>query len=100
MKLSYSKPFLNALNYASTSNIEELMKFHNLIDKTFETDFYFVGVRFAFQNLSRDWGGGGGGGSGATFVFYSVKLCILVLKYIFFILCFPYNLHVDQALEV
>ena len=27
------------LNYASTENIEEDMKFYNLSDKTFETDF-------------------------------------------------------------
>ena len=26
-------------NYASTANIEEAMKFYNLGDKTFETDF-------------------------------------------------------------
>ena len=38
-KLSYSKPFHNTLNYASTANIEEAMKFYNLGDKTFETDF-------------------------------------------------------------
>ena len=41
-KLSYSKPFHNTLNYASTANIEEVMKFYNLDDKTFETDFNFV----------------------------------------------------------
>ena len=44
MKLSYSKPFYNTLNYASTANIEEVMKFYNmkfynLGDKPFETDF-------------------------------------------------------------
>ena len=37
--MSYSKPFHNTLNYASTANIEEVMKFYNLGDKTFETDF-------------------------------------------------------------
>ena len=37
LKLSYSKPVRNILNYASTANIEELMKFYNLGDKTFET---------------------------------------------------------------
>ena len=37
--LSYSKPFNNTLNCAFTANIEELMKFYNLDDKTFETDF-------------------------------------------------------------
>ena len=40
-KLSYSKPFRHILNYASTANIEEVMKFYNLGDKTFETDFKF-----------------------------------------------------------
>ena len=39
LKLSYAKPFCNSLNYASTANIEEVMKFYNLGDKTFETDF-------------------------------------------------------------
>ena len=39
LKLSYSKPFHNTLNYASTANIEEIVKFHNLGDKIFETDF-------------------------------------------------------------
>ena len=39
MKLSYSKPFHNTLNYDSTANIEEVMKFYNPGDKTFETDF-------------------------------------------------------------
>ena len=33
------KPFHNTLNYASTANIEEVTKFYNLGDKTFETDF-------------------------------------------------------------
>ena len=39
LKLSHSKPFYNTLNYASTANIEEVMRFYNLGDKTFETDF-------------------------------------------------------------
>ena len=34
-----SKPFHNTLNYVSAANIEEVMKFYNLGDKTFETDF-------------------------------------------------------------
>ena len=42
VKLSYSKPFHNILNYASTANIEEVMKFYNIGDKTFETDFNFM----------------------------------------------------------
>ena len=29
----------NTLNYASTANIEGVMKIHNPGDKTFETDF-------------------------------------------------------------
>ena len=41
LKLSYSKPFHNTLNYASTTNIEEVMKFYNPGGKTFETDFNF-----------------------------------------------------------
>ena len=39
MKLSYSKPFLSTLNYASTADIQEDMKFYNLGNKTFEADF-------------------------------------------------------------
>ena len=31
--------FQNNLNYASTSNIREVMKFYNVSDKTFETNF-------------------------------------------------------------
>ena len=38
LELSYSKPFHNTLNYASTANIEEVMKFYNPGDKTFETE--------------------------------------------------------------
>ena len=41
LKLSYSKPLHNTLNYACTTNIEEVMKFYNLGYKTFETDFNF-----------------------------------------------------------
>ena len=43
LKLSYSKPFHNTLNCASAANIEEVMKFYNLGDKTFETDFSPIG---------------------------------------------------------
>ena len=39
LKFSYSKLFCNTLNYASTVNIEQVMKFCNLGNKTFETDF-------------------------------------------------------------
>ena len=39
MKLSDSKPFHNTLIYASAANTEEVMKFYNLGDKTFEADF-------------------------------------------------------------
>ena len=34
LKLSCSKPFHNTLNYVSTANIEKVMKFYNLGDKT------------------------------------------------------------------
>ena len=37
--LSFWQTFQNNLNYASTSNIREVIKFYNLGDKTFETDF-------------------------------------------------------------
>ena len=37
--MSDLKPFHNILNYVSTANIEEVMKFYNLGNKTFETDF-------------------------------------------------------------
>ena len=36
--LSYSKAFHSTLNYNSSANIEEVIKFYNLGDKTFETD--------------------------------------------------------------
>ena len=38
LELSYLKPFHKTLNYASTTNIEEVMKLYNLVNKTFETD--------------------------------------------------------------
>ena len=41
-EIAYSKPFHNTLKYASTANIEEVMKFYNLGHKTFETDFNTV----------------------------------------------------------
>ena len=51
LKLSYSKLFHNTLNYASTSNIEDVMKFYNPGDKTFETDFNLMFS--SFKNLDR-----------------------------------------------
>ena len=42
LTLFYSKPFHNTLNHASTANITEVMKFYNLGDKTFETDFSYI----------------------------------------------------------
>ena len=39
LKLSFSKPFYSTWSYASTANIQEVMKFYNQGDKTFETDF-------------------------------------------------------------
>ena len=51
LKLSYSKPIRKILNYASTANIEELTKFYNLCDKTFETDFSCCAVfKFFFTS--------------------------------------------------
>ena len=41
-KVVLLKPFCNTLNYASTANIEEVMKFYNLGEKIFETDFNSV----------------------------------------------------------
>ena len=38
-KLSVYTPFQTTLNYVFTANIGEVMKFYNLGDKTFETDF-------------------------------------------------------------
>ena len=38
------KTFPQRFQYASIANIEEVMKFHNLGDKTFETDFNFAPV--------------------------------------------------------
>ena len=37
--LSFWSTFQNNLNYASTSNILEVIKIYNLGDKTFKTDF-------------------------------------------------------------
>ena len=37
--LSFWRTFQNILNYASTSIIQEDMKFYNIGDKSFETDF-------------------------------------------------------------
>ena len=37
-KFSYSEPIHDILSYASVENIEKVMKFYNLGDKTFETD--------------------------------------------------------------
>ena len=39
LTLSFLKTFQNDLNYASTSNIGEVIKFYNLGNKSFETDF-------------------------------------------------------------
>ena len=35
------KTFPHTLNYVSTANIEEVMKFYNSGEKTFETDFNY-----------------------------------------------------------
>ena len=42
------------MNYASTANIEEVMKFYNLGDKTFETDFSYDDLE-NFQGLPGSW---------------------------------------------
>ena len=39
--LSVSLTFQNNLNYASTLNIREVIKFYNLGNKSFETDFNY-----------------------------------------------------------
>ena len=41
-EVPYSKLFHNTLDYASIANIEEIMNFYDLGDKTFETDFSFI----------------------------------------------------------
>ena len=46
MKLSYSIPFHNTLDYPSTASIEEVMKFYNLGDKTFEMYFKYLAPNF------------------------------------------------------
>ena len=46
LKVSYSKSFHNILNYVSAANIKEVMKFYNLGDKTFETDFNMFRISF------------------------------------------------------
>ena len=35
LKLSYSSPFYNTLNYASAADIQEVMKFYDLNDQSF-----------------------------------------------------------------
>ena len=47
LKLSYSKPFYITLNYASTANFQEVMKFYDLGNESFETDF-----NLAYRQLS------------------------------------------------
>ena len=41
--------FQNNLNYTSTSDIREVIKFYNLGDKTFETDFSYIVVFICLQ---------------------------------------------------
>ena len=58
LKLSYSKPFQSILNYASTANIEEVTKFYNLGDKTFETEFSYaleIVEKFS-ETFRKNWG--------------------------------------------
>ena len=43
------KTFLNTLNYASTANMQEVMKFYNLVGKkTFKTDFDTITFKSGF----------------------------------------------------
>ena len=112
LKLSYSQPFHNTLNYASNTNIEEVMKFYDLSDKKFETDFSQNGrecvIRLVslphsvacnrdrdrdFQMLLVMGGGGGGlgGGGDSSTAFYSVKLCVMInLNLPHNVLCFSF----------
>ena len=52
LRFSYSKPFLSTWNYASAANIEEVTKFYNLGDKTFETDF---SIDFGPENVPQHY---------------------------------------------
>ena len=54
LTLSFWQTFQNKLNYAFTSNIREVIKFYNLGDKTFETDFRY----FHDGHLNVTWRGG------------------------------------------
>ena len=49
--LSLSLTFQNNLNYASTLNIREVVKFYNLGNKSFEIDFSFDRQR-SYKNFS------------------------------------------------
>ena len=72
LKLSYSKPIRNILNCASVENIETVMKFYNLGDKTWATLFgqlknwpvifwpvklasYFMQMRFEVIDFRFNW---------------------------------------------
>ena len=44
LNLPCSKPFRNILNYASTANIEEVIKFYNLGDIIFSKDFNYYDI--------------------------------------------------------
>ena len=37
--LSFSKPFWNSFNFASTSNVQEVIRFDRLSENSFETNF-------------------------------------------------------------
>ena len=52
MKLSYSKPICNILNYASIENIEKVMKVYNPGDNTFETDLSSSALSENIKDLS------------------------------------------------
>ena len=53
LKLSYSKPLYSTLSYASTVNIQEVIKFYNPGNKSFETDLTkdpVLTYKLSFQN--------------------------------------------------
>ena len=49
---TFPQPFPNTLNYASAANIDKVMKFYNLGDKTFETDFKCRGSKIELRFCS------------------------------------------------
>ena len=52
--MSYSKPVYGTLNYASTANTQEVMKFYNPGGQRFETDFEYR-VHLNGKNKRHNW---------------------------------------------